>query len=420
MGHVVSKSGVKTDPAKVQAVENMRKPTTVTQVRSFLGLSSYYRKFIKDYSKVAKPLFDLTKKDTRFIWDEECEISFQELKTRLITAPILAYPRANGSEFILDTDASAYAIGAVLSQVQDGKERVIAYGSRCLDKPERNYCVTRREMLAVVYFTKYFKHYLLGRGFKLRTDHGSLTWLQNFKDPDGQIHRWIQQLSQFHMKIEHRPGNRHGNADAMSRLKTETGIFCKQCEMPWDYIYDGPCHIEIKEMKEGEKTNCPVDTITNSGEFENSDEEVNDHCRSSPQQNSTSFSGFLIGQDDSVLGRTSKIKRGRKPNRPKQAKQIPQPDTDLTLEVIRDKQESDSILKQILKYKIEGRKPDWGEISYEISYESVHLKYWLARWESIEMKNGILCMYWDDDTKKGRWKICAPNSIEKNDPLVPT
>ncbi|CAG2234713.1 unnamed protein product [Mytilus edulis] len=264
-------------------------------------------------------------------------------------------------------------------------------------------------MLAVVYFTKYFKHYLLGRGFKLRTDHGSLTWLQNFKDPDGQIHRWIQQLSQFHMKIEHRPGNRHGNADAMSRLKTETGIFCKQCEMPWDYIYDGPCHIEIKEMKEGEKTNCPVDTITNSGEFENSDEEVNDHCRSSPQQNSTSFSGFLIGQDDSVSGETSKIKRRRKPNRPKQAKQIPQPDTDLTLEVIRDKQESDSILKQILKYKIEGRKPDWGEISYE----SVHLKYWLARWESIEMKNGILCMYWDDDTKKGRWKICAPNSIEK-------
>ncbi|VDI10969.1 Hypothetical predicted protein [Mytilus galloprovincialis] len=119
--------------------------------------------------------------------------------------------------------------------------------------------------------------------------------------------------------------------------------------------------------------------------------------------------GFLIGQDDSVSGETSKIKRGRKPNRPKQAKQIPQSDTDLTLEVIRDKQESDSILKQILKYKIEGRKPDWGEISSE----SVHLKYWLARWESIDLKNGILCMYWDDDTKKGRWKICAPNSIEK-------
>jgi hypothetical protein len=189
VGHIVSKAGVRTDPDKVKAVANMKKPSTVTEVRSFLGLSSYYRKLIKDYSKIAKPLFDLTKKDKVFKWDDLCEISFQGLKTRLITTPVLAYPQAEGSEFILDTDASAYAIGAVLSQVQDGKERVIDYGSRCLDKPERNYCVTRREMLAVVYFTKYFKHYLLGRVFKLRTGHGSLTWLNNFREPDGQIHR---------------------------------------------------------------------------------------------------------------------------------------------------------------------------------------------------------------------------------------
>ncbi|CAC5377715.1 unnamed protein product [Mytilus coruscus] len=110
-----------------------------------------------------------------------------------------------------------------------------------------------------------------------------------------------------------------------------------------------------------------------------------------------------------VFGRNLKNKEGRKPNRPKQAKQIPQPDTELTLEVIQDKQESDPILKQILKYKIEGGKPDLGEISYE----SVQLKFWFARWESIDIKNGILCMHWDDDTKNGRWKICAPNSIEK-------
>ena len=128
---------------------------------------------------------------------------------------------------------------------------MIAYGSRCLDKSERNYCVTIREMLAVVYFTKYFKHYLLGRRFLLRTDHGSLSWLQNFGDPDGQIHRRIQQLSQFHMKIEHRPGARHGNADAMSRLVTPDEIMCKQCSMPWEYKYDGPAETEIKSMKAG-------------------------------------------------------------------------------------------------------------------------------------------------------------------------
>ena len=160
LGHVVSKEGVRTDPAKVSAVKEMQRPKTVTEVRSFVGLASYYRKFIQGFSKIAKPLFDLTKKDRKFQWNQDCQNSFQELKNRLISAPILAFPQVGGSNFILDTDASAYAIGAVLSQVQDGKERVIAYGSRCLDKAERNYCVTRREMLAVVYFTKYFKHYL--------------------------------------------------------------------------------------------------------------------------------------------------------------------------------------------------------------------------------------------------------------------
>lgn len=185
LGHVVSTEGIRIDPEKVKAVEKMERPSTVTQVRSFLGLTSYYRKFIKDYSKIAKPLFDLTKKDNKCICDDNCKRSFNELKTRLTTSPILAYPQAEGCEFILDTDASAYAIGGILSQIQDGKERLIAYGSRSLDKPERNYCVNRREMLAEVYFTKYFKHYLLGRRFLLRKDHGSLRWLHNFKEPDG-------------------------------------------------------------------------------------------------------------------------------------------------------------------------------------------------------------------------------------------
>ena len=121
LGHVISKDGIRTDPAKITAVKNMPRPTNVTQTRSFLGLASYYRKYVKSFSKIAKPLFDLTRKDKKFIWTKECEESFKELKDRLVSAPILAFPQANGSQFILDADASAYAIGAVLSQVQDGK-----------------------------------------------------------------------------------------------------------------------------------------------------------------------------------------------------------------------------------------------------------------------------------------------------------
>lgn len=107
--------------------------------------------------------------------------------------------------------------------------------------------------MAVVYFTRYFKHYLLGKRFTLRTDHGSLTWLKNFNEPDGQIHRWIQQLSQFHMKIVHRPGNRHGNADAMSRLTEIPNEVCKQCKMPSIFVYQGPTEVEVPYMKEGQQ-----------------------------------------------------------------------------------------------------------------------------------------------------------------------
>jgi hypothetical protein len=252
-------------------------------------------------------LFNLTKKKKKYIWEEGTEAAFQELENRLISAPILAFPQADGSEFIVDTDASAYAIGAVLSQVQDGRERVIAYGSRCLDKPERNYCVTRREMLAVVYFTKYFKHYLLGRRFLLRTDYESLSWLQNFRDPDGQVHKWIQQLSQFHMKIEHRPGARHGNADAMFRLVTPDGIMCMQCSMPWECKHDGTTETEIKSMKEGGSSDS-VEYI--SDESGDDVEELGDQDK---------LSNFNEPESDHS-GESPVLKRGRKRNRPQPAK----------------------------------------------------------------------------------------------------
>lgn len=140
-----------------------------------------------------------------------------------MSAPILIFPDYN-KEFILDTDASNDSIGAVLSQVQEsGEERVIAYASRVLSKPERKYCVTRQELLAVITFIKHFRHYLLGRHFTMRTDHGSLRWLHNFKEPEGQLAKWIEKLQEYDFTIIHRPGRSHGNADAMSRRP------CKQC-----------------------------------------------------------------------------------------------------------------------------------------------------------------------------------------------
>ncbi|KAG8199258.1 hypothetical protein JTE90_003683 [Oedothorax gibbosus] len=203
LGHIVSSAGVQTDPDKTEAVKNWPRPKDVHELRSFLGLSTYYRRFVKGFSMIARPLHRLTEKQQKFTWTPECDEAFDHLKSVLTSAPILAYPEPDRM-FILDTDASKEGIGAVLSQEVDGKERVIAYFSKSLSKPERNYCVTRKELLAIVKAVEHFHHYLYGRRFLVRTDHASLTWLLNFKFPEGQIARWNQRLQEYDIKIEYR------------------------------------------------------------------------------------------------------------------------------------------------------------------------------------------------------------------------
>ncbi|GBM38694.1 Retrovirus-related Pol polyprotein from transposon 297, partial [Araneus ventricosus] len=213
LGHVISADGVKTDPEKTKAVVDWPRPETVHDLRSFLGLCTYYRRFVRNFSAIARPLHKLTEARSNFNWTEECEKSFNNLKRALITSPVLTYPRTD-KEFILDTDASNEGIGAVLSQKIGNEECVIAYFSKSLGKPERNYCVTRKELLAIVKSIEHFHHYLYGRKFLLRTDHASFRWLLNFREPEGQIARWIQRLQEYDFEIQHRKGTSHGNADA--------------------------------------------------------------------------------------------------------------------------------------------------------------------------------------------------------------
>lgn len=220
LGHIVGQDGIKPNPQTTKAVEEWKTLTTVKEVMSFLGLCSYYRSYIQNFSHIAAPLTRLTRKNITFQWDNACEEAFQTLKEKLCTAPILAYPKP-GLKYILDTDASDVGISAVLSQVQDGKERVISYGSKRLSKEQERYSVTRRELLAVIYFVEKFRHFLLGNRFTLRTDHGSLRWLFEFKNPKGQVARWIEILQQYDMEIVHRSGNKHQNADSLSRRDYE-------------------------------------------------------------------------------------------------------------------------------------------------------------------------------------------------------
>ena len=226
LGHVVSDNGVAVDPAKIAAITNWPVPRDKHQVRSFLGLCTYYRRYVKGFANIAKPLTRLTEEKRTFHWDHECQASFEELKNKLSSAPILSYPRPEG-KFVLDTDASNTAIGSVLSQIQDGEEKVIGYFSKALSAPERNYCVTRKELLAVVKSIEHFHKYLYGRRFLLRTDHAALMWLLRFKSPEGQVARWIERLQEYDFESAHRAGTSHRNADALSRRPCDEE--CKHC-----------------------------------------------------------------------------------------------------------------------------------------------------------------------------------------------
>ena len=231
LGHFISAEGISTHPEKTEQILNWGTPRCVRDVRAFIGITSYYRKFVKDYAITAAPLTALTGKNRPFLWSAQCEDAFVSLKRALASPPILAMP-IDGGQYVLDTDSSDFAIGAVLSQVQNGEERVIAYASRHLCKREQNYCVTRRELLAVVFYLKYFRHYLLGAALptKVRTDHAAIQWLRRIPEPVGQQARWLEIMEEFEISIEHRVGRSHGNADAMSRDPCHNRRCCPQFE----------------------------------------------------------------------------------------------------------------------------------------------------------------------------------------------
>ena len=222
LGHIVSRDGIQANPAKTSAVRQYPVPESVTEVKSFLGLCSYCRRYVHDFAANARPLHQLTEKTKEFHWNPEAQTASEQLKDCLTSTPILAFPTMK-EPFILYADSSQFAIGAVLAQVQNGLKRVICYASKSLNKAQSRYSTTKRELLAIVNYTRHFKHYLLGRQFKIITDHRALQWLHNFNDPDALTALWLEKLAPFDdYEIEHRSGKSIGHADCMSRLPATT------------------------------------------------------------------------------------------------------------------------------------------------------------------------------------------------------
>lgn len=214
LGHIVTKDGIKPNPEKVSCIQKFPLPKTPKEIKQFIGLTGYYRKFIKDYSKIAKPMTKYLKQNAKMNTnDEEYIDSFKTLKQLLTHDPILQYPDFN-KQFVLQTDASNFALGAILSQ----NGHPICYASRTLNNHEQNYSTIKKELLAVVWATQYFRPYLFGRKFIIETDHRPLTWLFNIKEPSSKLVRWRLKISEFDYEIRFKKGVKNGNADALSRV----------------------------------------------------------------------------------------------------------------------------------------------------------------------------------------------------------
>jgi len=212
LGHIISKDGIKVDPRKIEAIQQWPRPTSVTEIRSFLGLAGYYRRFIKDFSKIAAPLTKRTQKNVQFQWSDDCEESFQKLKDCLTSAPVLVLPSGSGG-FSVYCDASRVGLGCVLMQ----HGHVIAYASRQLKKHEQNYPTHDLEMAAVVFALKIWRHHLYGETCEIYTDHKSLKYIFQQKDLNLRQRRWMELLKDYDCTILYHPGKANVVADALSR-----------------------------------------------------------------------------------------------------------------------------------------------------------------------------------------------------------
>ncbi|GBG83691.1 hypothetical protein CBR_g37492 [Chara braunii] len=262
LGYIVTIDGLKPDPRKVAAVQDAPAPVTLTQVRAFLGLASYYRRFIKGFAGIAKPLTNLLKKEEQLIWTPECEAMFQALKEALTPAPVLARP--DPTRLFVYTDWQPQAISTVLTQHgADGREHVIEYVSKTLSQAQANYEACKGECLAVVWGIQHFRPYLYGHKFVLVTDHQLLLSLRNNTDCTGTLGRWAVRLQDYDFDIGHRAMRQHGNTDGLTRLLPPNKCPANERLIPWrpEVAATKPQYGELHLRFDIQQVNVPAPSV---------------------------------------------------------------------------------------------------------------------------------------------------------------
>ena len=433
LGHIISADGMSTDPKKIQAIKSWPVPVYLTDVRGFIGLCSYYRRFIQCFGTLVKPLSSLTMKTSDRTWREIHTEAFDKLKEALTSAPLLAFPKADCA-YIRDTDASTWAIGAVLSQLQPdehGKvvERPIAYGSRLLLPRELNYCTRRRELLAIYEWVQHYQHYLAGQRFTVRTDHDSLKGINNLAKLPGQFARWLDYLNGFSFEIKVRAGTEHANADFLSRIFGD--CFCKTREM--------------FEMTESAREALRDEPVKDWDLFERCAREV------AARRIRNQGSEIIKVMDENALKRMSEydlkeqlevgvkidptkkrieLDRLRQRLERKERKQHEEANTvamphllsmsakpvtafqpTWTIEELREAQRTDPELELLYKCKTENlEKPT----SVQISGGSAATKAYFRDWSLIECRDGVLYRYFEDaDRSHAYYRVLVPQQFHQ-------
>ena len=410
LGSIVSRAGIHPDPEKVRAVAEWPVPRSLTETRAFVALASYYRRHILGFAEIARPLHELTRKGVRFHWGVNQQSAFVKLKKCLTTAPVVSAPDSEGL-FILDTDASDDSLGAVLQQEQNGVVKVIAYASRALLAAEKSYCTTRKELLAIIYGLKQFRHYLLCQKFQLRTDHAALTSLQRSPEPVGQQARWLDLLAEYNIDIVHRPGAQHNNADSLSRRPCQRDkSVCEQCakKIPAPLI-----EFDVKETECEHDQETTYKKMSYFDDLENlqgvvaSTEDQGPDAGSRADPVAEQCAGFQVGLSTGqevrglTVGPTADLKSGRcagssvgleagqkvrvHKNREKSSPSIPE--ITLSSELIRKEQSENSTINTVMKLLREN--PENQSINSAAAYDKEVQQLW-SQYLVLRIEDGIL------------------------------
>ena len=217
LGHIITRNGIKPDMGKIKAIQELDAPKTVKEVRAFVGMTSYYRRYIPHYAEIAEPLTQLTRKHVKFDWNKQRQDSFDQLKAALINPPVLAVPEFN-KNFSLYCDSSSYSIGAVLTQTIDGQEKPVYYLSHQLSKTQRKWSTIERECFAIVFALDKFRIYLEGKKFPIYCDHNPLKFIHSADNKNPKLQRWAAKISAFGGKITYLRGSDNKQADFLSRI----------------------------------------------------------------------------------------------------------------------------------------------------------------------------------------------------------